>query len=263
MIVIGEKINGAIPSVAQAIKNRDSEAIRLLAEKQTDAGADYLDVCAGTSPEQERQTLEWLIEIVENAVPTPICIDSPYTEILAAVIPSVRKDGIVNSVSGEGSKCDDIFPIVARSGWKIVALTCDDSGIPTGAEKKAEIADSLIETARSYGITEDRIFIDPLVFALSVVNDALLSFSGSIQRIRQHHKRVKFISGLSNISFGMPCRKYINRYFLAFAIQAGMDSAILDPTDGEIYAAMLSAEVLLGKDKFCMNYNKAYRAGRL
>jgi 5-methyltetrahydrofolate--homocysteine methyltransferase len=263
MIIIGEKINGTIPAVAEAIRAKNREFIRDLALRQRDAGADYLDVAAGVRAAEELETLEWLVEIVESAVETPICIDSPNAAILAAIVPAIRKPGIINSVSGEAGKCETIYPLAAKTDWKIIALTCDDSGIPSEADKKTQIAWALIEKAAEYGIAPERLFIDPLVLALSAVNNALPGFTESIRQIRSKHPAVHFTSGLSNISFGMPARKYINRGFLAFAIEAGMDSAIMDPTNKEMYAALLAAEVLLGRDKRCRNYNGAYRAGRL
>ena len=263
MIIIGEKINGAIPSVAAAIAGRDADAIRSLATRQTEAGAHYLDVCAGTAPELEKDALIWLLEIVQDAVGTPICIDSPDPEVLCEMLPHIKRPGIINSVSGEGNKCDMIFPLISGSEWNVIALTCDDAGIPSDVERKVDIGLQLIDKAGSYGITSDRIFIDPLVLSLSVVNDALLSFNEAIRRILEKHPAVHFTSGLSNISFGMPKRKLINRNFLAFAVQAGMDSAIMDPTDKDMYAQILAVEALLGRDKFCRAYNKAFRQGLL
>jgi 5-methyltetrahydrofolate--homocysteine methyltransferase len=263
MIIIGEKINGTIPAVAEAIQAKNREFIRDLALRQQDAGADYLDVAAGVRSDEELDTLEWLVEIVENTVETPICLDSPNAATLAAIVPSIKRPGIINSVSGEAGKCGIIYPLAAQTDWKIIVLTCDDSGIPQEAEKKAQIGCSLIEKAAEHGIEEGRLFIDPLVLALSAVNNALAGFTESIREIRKKHPGVQFTSGLSNISFGMPARKYINRFFLAFAIEAGMDSAIMDPTGKEMCAALLAAEALLGRDRYCRNYNRAYRAGRL
>ncbi|MCL1834600.1 MAG: methyltetrahydrofolate cobalamin methyltransferase [Oscillospiraceae bacterium] len=263
MIIIGEKINGAIPSVAAAIAARDEGLIRGLALRQTEAGAHYLDVCAGTAPELEREALEWLIGVVQGAVETPICIDSPDPEVLRDVYHLIERPGIINSVSGEGRKCEIIYPLIAGTGWKVIALTCDDDGIPADTGRKIEIGLKLIDLAGEYGITPDRIFIDTLVMSLSVVNDALPNFLEALTRIREKSPEVRFTSGLSNISFGTPKRKLINQYFLAFALQAGMDSAIMDPTDEVLYAGILAVEAILGRDRFCRTYNKAYRSGKL
>jgi len=262
MLIIGEKINGAIPSVAQAIESRDAVAIRALAAVQTEAGAQYLDVCAGTSTEKEYETLAWLLGEVQESSPLPICIDSPDPEMLLRVLPLIRRPGILNSVSGEGKKCETLFPFLSRNpDWKVIALTCDDGGIPADSEKKTQIALALIEKAGGYGIAPERIFIDPLVLSLAAVNDAMLQFMDAIRKIKAAYPTVHFTSGLSNISFGMPARALVNRNFLTLALSAGMDSAIMDPTNRAMTETIYAAEALLGMDRFCRRYNKAYRAG--
>lgn len=263
MIIIGEKINGAIPSSAAAINSRDAAFIQDLAVRQAEAGADYLDVCAGGDPENELATMEWLIDTVQAVVETPLCIDSPNPEILKAVMPRVKKPGIVNSVSGEGNKCEVLYPLLQGNDWQVVGLTCDDSGIPYDAASKVRIAETLIEKAAAYDIAPDRIYIDPLVMALSAVNDSLLVFADAVRQIKEKYPTVKTTSGLSNISFGMPYRKAINLNFLTLAMQAGMDSAIIDPTNRDTYTTILATDALLGHDKYCRKYTGAYRKGRI
>lgn len=263
MIIIGEKINGAIPSTAKAIAGRDEEYIRNLAIRQTEAGANFLDVCAGGAPEMELEELTWLMNIVQDTVDTPLCLDSPNPQILKEVMPLAKKNGIINSVSGEGDKCEVIFPLLKDNDWEVVALTCDNKGIPADAKRKTEIAFELIEKAAAYGIGPERIYIDPLVLALSAVNDSMLNFMEAIRNIKAKYPTVKITSGLSNISYGMPYRKIVNQNFLALALSAGMDSAIVDPTNRDTYATILAAEALLNQDRFCRKYNKAYRAGRI
>ena len=263
MIIIGEKINGAIPSSAGAIEARDAAFIRDLAVRQTEAGADYLDVCAGGDPEKELDALCWLVDTVQAAGDTPLCIDSPNPEILREVMPRVKRPGIINSVSGEGRKCEILYPLIKGTDWQVVGLTCDDGGIPYDAESKVRIADMLIEKAAGCGIAPGRIYIDPLVMALSAVNDSLLVFADAVRQIKAKYPEVKTTSGLSNISFGMPYRKAINLNFLTLAMQAGMDSAIIDPTNRDTYTTILAAEALLGRDKYCRKYTTAYRKGRI
>lgn len=263
MIIIGEKINGAIPRVAGAIEKRDADYIRELAVRQVEAGADYLDVCAGTSPDKELDALCWLIDIVQQTVEIPLCIDSPNARIIEAVLPLTNKCGIINSVSDEGNKCEVIFPLMQGNGWQVIALTCDDKGISAEPERKIEIARRLVEKGASYGIGTERMFIDPLVLALSAVHDSLVSFIEAVRGIKRQYPNLKITSGLSNISYGMPYRKIINLNFLTLALAAGMDSAIIDPTDRDTTATILAAEALLGKDKCGRKYNAAYRKGRI
>ncbi|MGB9792793.1 MAG: methyltetrahydrofolate cobalamin methyltransferase [Thermacetogeniaceae bacterium] len=259
MIIIGEKINGTIPSVKQAIAERNEEFIRDLAVRQAECGADYIDVCAGTAPEVEVETLKWLMEIVQDAVDKPLCIDSPNPRTIAEVIQYARKPGIINSVSEEGDKCEVIYPLVKGTEWQVIALTCDNKGIPSSVERRVEIAKSLIEKAEKYGIPPEKIYIDPLVMALSADNRSLLNFVETMAEIRKMYPTVKFTSGLSNISFGMPFRRAVNQAFLTIAMYAGMDSAIMDPCNREMLAALLATRALLGQDRYCRNYYNAYR----
>ncbi|MDR1571485.1 MAG: methyltetrahydrofolate cobalamin methyltransferase [Clostridiales Family XIII bacterium] len=261
MIIIGEKINGAIPSTAKAIQERDEGFIRGLALKQAEFGADYIDVCAGTSPQLERDALKWLIDVVQDAVDTPLCIDSSDCEVILDMMPLAKKPGMLNSVSEEHGKCEILLPKVADSEWKIVALTCDNNGISTDAKVKAEIAFSIVEKAKGYGIAVDRLFIDPLVMSVGTTGTALLNFNETVGSIKGRYPEIHITSGLSNISFGMPFRKAINQQFLTLAMSAGMDSAIMDPTSADMRAAIYATDALLGQDRNCRRYLQAYRKG--
>ncbi|MDR0562871.1 MAG: methyltetrahydrofolate cobalamin methyltransferase [Spirochaetaceae bacterium] len=263
MIIIGEKINGSIPSTAKAIACRDEAFIRNLALKQTEMGADYLDVAAGVAPELERETLSWLINIVQDAVDTPLCIDSSDCTVILDMIPLAKKPGMLNSVSEEHGKCEILLPKVADSEWKIVALTCDNNGISSDPAVKFNIAVTIVEKAKQYGIAVDRLFIDPLVTAIGTNSNSLLSFNETLINIKNRYPEIHITSGLSNISFGMPYRKAINRQFLTLAMNAGMDSAIMDPTSEDMRTTLYAVDALLGRDRNCRKYLTAFRKGLL
>jgi 5-methyltetrahydrofolate--homocysteine methyltransferase len=259
MIIIGEKINGTIPSVKKAIEGEDEDFIRNLAQKQAEAGADYIDVCASTAPDVEVETLKWLMDIVQDEVDKPLCIDSPNPNTIEQVLKYAQKPGIINSVSEEGNKCEVIFPLIKGTEWQVIALTCDDKGIPSDVETRVDIAKRIIEKADKYEISHDRIHIDPLVIALSTDNDSMRKFVGTIESLRKLYPEVNFTSGLSNISFGMPLRKIVNRNFLTIAVFAGMNSAIMDPCNKEMITTLYAAEALAGYDKYCRKFSNAYR----
>jgi 5-methyltetrahydrofolate--homocysteine methyltransferase len=263
MIIIGEKINGTIPKVGKAIAEKDEAFIRDLAVKQAEAGAHYIDVCAGTSPEVEEETLIWLMDIVQSAVETPLCIDSPNPRIIEKVFKYAKKPGIINSVSEEGDKCEVIYPLIQGTEWQVIALTCDNRGIPSDVETRVEITKILVEKAAKYDIAPERIHIDPLVMALSTDNESLLKFIETMKRVKEMYPSIKVTSGLSNISFGMPLRGVINRHFFALAIYAGMDSAIMDPLNRDMMTTLLATEALLGRDRYCRNFSNAYRKGKI
>ena len=208
MIIIGEKINGTIPSVEKAIKEKNEQFIAELAVRQVEAGADYIDVCAGTTPEIEVETLKWLMDIVQDAVDKPLCIDSPNPRTIEAVFKYAKQPGIINSVSEESEdKCDIIYPLIQGTDWQVIALTCDSRGIPSDVQTRIDITKIMVEKAAKYGITPDRIYIDPLVIAVSTDNQSLLKFVEATKKIKEMYPTIHITSGLSNISFGMPFRR--------------------------------------------------------
>ena len=261
MIIIGEKINGAIPSVAKAIAERDADWIRDLAKRQSDAGADYIDVCASVV-EGEVQTLKWLIDLVQEVTETPICIDSPSPQAIVEAIPFCKKPGIVNSVSLEGNKIDIIFPAIADTKWECIALLCDSNKISDSVESRIKVLDNIMEKAKEFGITSSRIHVDPMVFSVGMNPESFLGFAEVTRRVKELYPSAHVTSGLSNISFGLPSRKTINQAFLIMAMQAGMDSAIIDPTNRDIIGSIFASEALLGIDEYCIEYIGAYNADR-
>lgn len=263
MIIIGEKINGTIPSVKKAIEEKDESFIRNLALKQAEAGAHYLDICASTAPEFEVETLVWLMKIVQDAVDTPICIDSPNARTIEQVFKHAKRPGLINSVSEEGDKCEVIFPLIQGTDWQVIALTCDNRGIPSDVQTRVDITKVMVEKADKYGITPDRIHVDPLVLALSADNKSLLNFVETLTTLKGIFPTIKVTSGLSNISFGMPLRKVVNQNFLTIALYSGMDSAIIDPCNRDMLATLLAVEALLGKDRLCRNFSNAFRKNKI
>ena len=263
MIIIGEKLNGAIPVVQKAIQEKDENFIRERAIAHAEAGATYIDVCAGTAPEIELETLKWMMDIVQEAVETPLCIDSPDPEILKAVFSHCNKPGLLNSVSGEGNKQEILFPLFkdADPAWECVIMTCDDSGIPNTVEKKVELTQQMVEKGKEYGLTPDRIHIDPCVMALSTDNTSFLHFRDEIAAIRAIYPDIHITSGLSNISFGLPARALMNQNFMTLSMYVGMDSAVMDPLYRDMMGAIYATEALMGKDRLCRKYSKAFRAG--
>ena len=155
MIIIGEKINGAIPSVAQAIADKNADWIRDLARRQSDAGADFIDVCSSV-PDRDVETLHWLIDLVQEVCDTRICIDSPSADSIVEAIPFCKKPGLINSVSMEGNKIAKIFPAIQDTSWKCIALCSDETGIPDTASKRLKVFERILSEADKYGIAHNR-----------------------------------------------------------------------------------------------------------
>ena len=261
MIIIGEKLNGFIPSVGKTIRERDEVFLRDLAVRQEEAGADYLDVCAAVDAEVEAETLLWLAQLAESASSLPLCIDSPNPDVLAAVLPHCKRAGIVNSVSMESGKIETIFPLIKDTKWKVIALTCTSAGVPESAEGRLAIFEQIRAAAHEYGISEDRLLIDPIVHTLSTDDQSLATFAACANEIRARAKTAHVVSGLSKISFGLPARSVINHAFLVLAMQAGMNAAIMDVLDREMVGLLHATNALLGEDEYCMDYITAFREG--
>lgn len=261
MIIIGEKINGAIPSVAKAIAGKDADFIRNLAKIQSDAGANYIDVCASVENSLEVETLKWLIDLVQEVTDTPICIDSPHTQAIVEAIKFCKRPGLINSVSGEGDKIDTIFPVIADTQWECVALLCDDSGISKTAEKRLEVFAHIIKRAREFKISPSRLHVDPLVEMLCTSEDGVNMIVDVIKEIKRQYPDIHVTGGFSNISFNLPARKLVNQAFCVLAMNAGMDSGIIDPTNQDLLGMIYATEALLGRDEYCMEYIGAFRQG--
>ncbi len=263
MIIIGEKINGAIPSIKQAIADHNEELIVSRVKAQAAAGANYIDCAPSTATDIEYETMLWLLGLIQSNTDVPVCIDSPNAGLLARVLNEghVAKPGMVNSVNEEGTKCETIFPIIAGTQWNVVGLTCDQDGIPSDPAKKVEIAKRIIDKADHYGVALKNLHIDPCVMALATCPTAMSDFTYCIENIHAYAPEVKVTGAISNISFNMPARKYINLGCMITALQAGLDSAIMDPTSRDMMGALHAAAALAQQDKGGRKYNRAFRKG--
>ena len=262
MIIIGEKINGSIPAVGEAIARRDAEFIRTRAKMQEEAGAAFIDCCASVPESEELETLKWMIDCIQEASDLPISLDSPSPRVLAEAWKLVGRPGLFNSVSGEGNKMDVLFPILAEHpDWQCIALLSDDGGIPEDAEGRLEVFDRIMERASAYGIAPDRLHIAPLVEMLCTSEDGIQTITEIIRTVRMRCPDVHITAAISNISYNLPVRRLVNQAFMVLAMNAGLDSAILDPTNRDLMGAVYATEALLGEDEYCMEYIGAYRQG--
>jgi 5-methyltetrahydrofolate--homocysteine methyltransferase len=261
MNIIGEKINGTRKRVAKAIAERDADFIQNLAVRQAEAGSTWLDVNAGTHPDQEADDLIWLIKQVQSVVKIPLSLDSANPLALEIAIKAVNKTPLINSISGEPERLEKILPLVAEHSCEVIALAMDEKKIPETFEKRMEVIDKVLAHTRAAKVPDDKVYVDPLAMTIATMNQGAVIACDTIRSAHAKYPEVHFTMGLSNISFGLPARKQINRAFLILAMQAGLDSAILDPLDRELQAAILTTELLLGKDRHCLNYVRASRKG--
>lgn len=261
MLIVGENINTSRRRIAEAVEKQDGEFIVQVAKNQADAGAHFIDVNAGTFVDLETEYLCWLVETVQDALDLPLCLDSPNPKALSEAIKCHRGEPMINSISLEKERFDAMLPIVTAQPCRIVALCMAETAMPVGAEERVKAGAELIEKLASEGVTLENIFIDPLVQPVSVdirVGHAVLD---AIKTFKKDFPGVNTICGLSNISFGLPARRLINRTFLSLCMLQGLSAAILDPTDKRLMANLLSARMILGKDEYCGDFIDAYQNG--
>lgn len=261
MIIIGELINASRKVIKAAIESGDARVIHDLATNQAEAGADFIDVNAGIFVDKEPEYLKWLVERVQEVTDKPCAIDSPDPEAIRAALTVHKGTPMINSISLESDRYDAIMPLVSGTDCKIIALCMSDDGMPETTDDRLKIADALITGLTQNNVALEHIFVDPLVQPLSVNKDFGIEFLDAIEEIMKRFPGVHTACGLSNISYGLPERKFLNQTFMAMAICKGLDGAIVNPLDRKMMANIVGAEALAGRDEYCMNYLKSYRAG--
>lgn len=263
MLVIGEKINGTRPQIARAIADRNEAMIQRIALSQIAAGATYLDINAGTHPQKEPDDMSWLIHTVKRVVDVPLCLDSANPEALRVGIAEVDQLPMINSLSGEKRRLQNVLPLAADHGTPLILLALDDNGIPKSSSDRMAIIEHLVAQARQNGLSDDKLFVDPLVTTIATDRKSATVAFDTMQRVKAQFPDIHLTCGLSNISFGQPQRSTINQAFAALAIFAGLDCAIVDPEDKHLMGVILATEMLLEMDPNCLKYNSAIRAGTI
>ena len=261
MIIIGELINASRKAIKAAIEAQDAEAIQKVATDQAEAGANYIDVNAGIFVGKEPEYLKWLVQTVQQVTDIPCAIDSPDPAAIEAALAAHQGTPMINSISLEKDRYDKLMPIIAGTDLKVIALCMSDAGMPQTVDDRMKIADELINGLVKNNIPLENIFVDPLVQPISVNNTFGVEFINTIEKIIANFSGIHTACGLSNISYGLPARKFMNQTFMTMAITKGLDGAIINPLDKKMMANIIAAEALAGKDNFCMNYLKAFRAG--
>jgi 5-methyltetrahydrofolate corrinoid/iron sulfur protein methyltransferase len=260
MLVIGERINATRRAIARAIDRRDAVPLVREAQAQADAGADFIDVNAGSDPAREIENLRWALQVVQDATDRPLCIDSADPRALAAGLEVIRGDTVMlNSVTGGKQKLHAVLPLAVGSGARLIALAMDERGVPHTADQRVDVAGRILESAEAAGLPRRHVYVDPCLQPISTGAEQGPEVLSAVRRIMRDFPGVHTTCGLSNVSFGLPNRSLVNRTYLACLIAAGLDSAVLDPTAEGIMVTVLAAEALAARDEFCMNYVRAMR----
>ena len=262
MLIVGELINTSRKAVGEAVDNKDAQYIQQVALEQVAAGADYIDVNCGKKVFEELTNMEWLVNTIQAVTDKPLCIDSPNPAALEVGLKLCKcAKPMINSISDEGHRFEEVLPLVLKYNAKIVALCMDDKGMPDTAADRMRVTDNLYRKLTEAGVKDDDIYFDPLVKPVSSVGSAGVEVLETIKLIKQNYPKTHFMCGLSNISYGLPERKVLNRLFVAQTMAVGMDGYILNPSDKSMMGVIHAAKALLGQDDYCMGYLAAYRKG--
>ena len=256
--VVGERINPTGKKrLQQALRDGDSACPCAQAVAQAEAGAQVLDVNAGLPGIDEAATLEHLVQELQAVTDLPLQLDSTDPAALARALRIYNGKPIVNSVNGEQKVLDAILPLCKKYGAAVVGLTLDEKGIPPTAEGRFAIAQKITAAANAAGIPNEDIYIDCLTLTASAQQEGAAQTLAALARCKRE-LGVRTVLGVSNISFGLPCRGYLNTTFLTMAMSAGLDLAIMNPNTPEMMAAVRAYRVLTAQDAQSADYVAAY-----
>lgn len=256
MIFVGERINTGFKDIKQAVTDKDPNPLQEWAKKQTQAGANYLDINLG-AVSSKPEDMCWMIETVQEAVETPICIDSNKPKILAEAIKVCKKNPLINSTTAADEKLDQIMPLAAEYHASVIGVVMDETGTPKDANKRVENAGKILAKAMELGIPAENIFLDPIAMPLKFMQEQqkeILEAAKQFQLFSDPPPHV--ICGLSNVSSSSTHKKLINRTFLVMAISNGMDAAICDVMDSDLVNAARTADLIMNKEIYADSYIK-------
>lgn len=259
---IGERINSSRKTISRALESKDEAFIRKEAKLQKEAGAAMLDVNCAFNSKNEAADMEWLVRIVQEETGLPLSIDSPNPKAIEAGLRKHKGRALINSITLEKERAGAILPLVKKYNAQVIVLPMDEGGMPSTAGERVKIVEKALALTREHGVSEEALYIDPLIRPISSEPRQAVEVIESVKLIKAKYD-LKMTCGLSNVSFGLPERSILNAVFLAMLLSAGLDAAILDPTNKKVKAVLKASDALLGNDKFCKEYIKSYRAGEL
>ena len=256
-VLIGERINpSGRRTLAEALRNRDFDAVLKEAVAQVEAGADILDVNVACPGVDEIAVLPQVLEKVATSVDVPLCIDFNHPDALKAALKVYKGKPLVNSVTGEESSLNEILPLVKEHKAAVIGLTMNESGIPKDPAQRLAVARTILERAHSFGIPPEDVIIDCLALTVGADSQACLTTLEAVRQVKEE-LGVNQTLGASNISFGLPERNLINHSFLTLAISSGVTCPTVDVA--RLRPAVLSIDLLLGRDRFAQRYLRSFR----
>lgn len=259
--IIGERINPTGRKIFQEqLRNGDLSAIERDVKAQVEGGADVLDVNMGLPLVDEADLLQKAVRMVQGFTDLPLCIDSSVVEALEAGLSAYEGRALVNSVTAEDARMEQVLPLVKKYGAAVIALPNDDEEIPMNAQRRLELTAKIVKVAtEEYGLDASDIVMDPLAMPIGADTSMVLTALETMTRIRDEFG-LNMTCGASNVSFGMPARQALGAAFLPIAMHAGLTSAIMDARSTQIVDGVKAADLLLNHDEWGTAWIAAHRA---
>lgn len=253
-LVIGERINPTgKKALQQSLREGDLSMVEEMAQAQVLDGADILDINMGMNGIDEKKMMLAAIETVSGLVDVPLCIDSSHPEIIEAALRHYPGRALINSISLEPGKMEQLLPAAKKYGAMFILLPLSQNGLPKDMEEKKQIIGTILKEAKKYELSEEDIFVDGLVNTIGANPSAAIAAAETIRYCREE-LGVATMCGLSNISFGLPERAFVNAAFLAFSIQAGITAAIVNPSQKLLMNMAAASDLLCGKEGADLRY---------
>ena len=266
MIIIGERINATRKSIAEAIQTHNTATIKKQIESQDQKGAHYIDLNAGTGTADENQEIEdmcWLIDLALETTSKKISIDSANPVIIKKAVEHLdnRRSFLINSVKHDPHILDSLFLLAAHNDAPVICLAMGNEGIPEKAAERVQVCQRICEQADKNGLKTENLFFDPLVMPLSSNHLHGKITLDTLQGIKKAIPDANTTMGVSNVSYGLSKRVWVNEAFMIAAITLGLDAAICDPTRASIRRSIALGRMIAGKDRFCRKYTRGVRKG--
>ncbi len=253
-MIIGERINPTGKKALQAeLREGILDTVSDMAEEQAENGADILDINMGMNGIDEKEMMVKAVREVTGVTDVPLSIDSSHISVIEAALRIYPGRALINSISLEKEKFEKLIPIAKKYGAMFILLPLSDKGLPKDIQEKKEIIQTILKKAKSQGLTEEDIIVDGLVNTVGANKDAAVQTLETIRYCRED-LGLATVVGLSNISFGLPERQFINSTFLAFAIQSGLTMAIANPSQDLLVNTAFAADLLKGKEEADVRY---------
>lgn len=263
MQVIGAVINTSVDGISEMIDRRDKKGILETARRQITWGADMLAINCGDRIDSEPDDIEWMFRTIQDEIAVPLCIDSPNPEAHRAGL-RIHRHGraMVDSITAEAERMEAILPLVKEHNALVTAILHDESGMPSGVEDRLRVIPKIDEAIRSHGISPEDVYLDCMVFPLSVDSANATIYLETLKAVKQQWPRYKTICGLNNISYGLPAGDVLNTAFLSMCAALGQEATYLEITKAS-GALARGIKALLNRDEYSAEYLEAYRSGLL